>query len=153
MTPTIPDFFTPISNTKPYFKAAFEGFAGCLSGDTIIPVNHAGKGAQYTIKGLYKRFVGIHKNKNGSVYDTSIPTNARSLKGDRIGLNQIVDIYQSGKKVVYLLKASEGYEIKATEEHKFLIQEKDGATRTWKKLCDLQPKDHLIINGDTLDKD
>lgn len=28
MTPTLPDFFTGISNTKPYFKAAFEGFAG-----------------------------------------------------------------------------------------------------------------------------
>lgn len=58
-----------------------------------------------------------------------------------IFLNQVKDIFYSGKQDVYRVKTAMGYEIKATLKHRFLT------LGGWKRLEDIVSGDKVYVNG------
>ena len=128
------------------------GLTGCLSKDTVIKINRK-KGSsnpiEFTIEQLYYKFNGQKfprkkgEKRNGQLWDLSIPTKIISYKYDskHIGYNEIIDVVQSGVKKVYLLKTESGKEIKATKDHKFMIDKNNN----FKKLENLTIGDNVFI--------
>lgn len=85
---------------------------GCVSGDTVIPFNRAGKGFRCSIR---RAFLGFHQLRHP--WDLTIPTFVRSFTGERIRLHQIRNIVQSGKKQTYWLNLENDFRLRATYDH------------------------------------
>lgn len=117
---------------------------GCLSGDTMIPVNRAGKGYSIAIQKLHEKWItmmpGGKRGRYGA-YDSSITTYAHSLVGDFLRLNDVLAVVDSGMKTTYLVRTKNGREIRATEEHPFWT------TRGWVCLSDLRYGDLVCVEG------
>jgi hypothetical protein len=88
---------------------------GCLSGETIIRVNRRGKSFKTRLDALYKSF--HRKNRKSEI-------KVRSLCDEIIQLNEVVDVKQSGVKLVYKLSLKDGKSVKVTGDH--LIMTDDG---------------------------
>jgi hypothetical protein len=105
---------------------------GCLTGDTMIAINRAGKGGKIRLDTLVARWNGTGVFK-GVRWDLSITTHAQSMSEDGfMRLNPIVGAYATGEKVVYHLVTASGRSIKATAEHKFWTSE------GWKPLSEVR---------------
>ncbi len=119
----------------------------CVTGDTLVST----KDGLMRINTLYEKY----KEKGFKVItDKRIPTvlpkvvnnsnpvyfNNVNKKGTQ--LQEAVKIYNNGKKDVYKLITKNGYEIKATANHKFLTD------KGWKKLQDLKRENKVLIQSD-----
>lgn len=126
------------------------GEFGCLTGDTLIRISRGEKGHQQRIDWMYKQ---LHKNKE--IYPrwnlkkktyrknprtTMIRTIIRAFDGLRIGKHPIIDVVYSGEKLVYELTLENGYNLKATPEHKIMT------SKGWCKLKDLTDKDYVMCD-------
>ncbi|NRA76909.1 MAG: UvrD-helicase domain-containing protein [Pseudoalteromonas sp.] len=118
-------------------KAVVAG-AGCITGDTEIRFNRAGKGFKTTIKKAFESFNHPNPMKGNSGWAKSIKTYVRSFKSHVIQLHEIEGIVYSGNKRVYELILENGYKLKATKCHKIMTQ--DG----WVRLGDLT-KEHYVM--------
>lgn len=87
---------------------------GCLSGDTLIGVNRAGRSFQLSIRDLVARF-----NGEAGRWANDIETTARCAMEGAIRLNPIQRAYASGRKVTFTLTTTTGRTIRATADHKF----------------------------------
>lgn len=115
------------------------GKEGCLSGDTKISINRAGKGFSCTIKHLAEMFNG--GSSGGRVWDKNIPTMIRACLDDKtIKLIKIKDCWNSGVKNVFEIKTKNN-SIFATEEHKFQT------TRGWIKAGKLNLGDKIFVES------
>lgn len=127
------------------------GPAGCLSADTIIKVNRGKRNSsrKYTIEELYNKFHGKIWNDDNciknhiSIWDSNIVSNTMSYdySNQMLITNKIVDVVQSGFKDTFILKTDKGNFIRATKDHRFLIDK----SNNFKKLEDLKVGDSVFI--------
>ena len=114
------------------------GPTGCITGDAMIGINRAGKGAQVKLSHVVKMFNG--GVASGKRWDTRIPTKVRARLDDgSIGLVTLRDAYASGVKPVYRLTLATGHEVVATADHRFLTP--DG----WRRLHELTVGDVVFV--------
>ena len=118
----------------------YDGYEGCLSGDTVIRTNRFTLGRKFTIKYIYNQY---HSNPDKMFrmkgWNLQEPTYIRAFDGNKIRLHKILDVVYSGKKEVWLLALEDGKTIKATKDHLFLTQ--DG----WIELQNLNLNNHQIM--------
>ena len=92
---------------------------GCLTGDTTVQINRAGKGFSKDLEWVVKQHLGEIEQENWA-WDMSIPTMIQHHHDDgTVRLTEITDVWRSGKKEVFLLEAGDKA-IKATSDHRFL---------------------------------
>jgi hypothetical protein len=107
--------FTPMAHQskmldKSWNLPAVAWFAkmGCVAGDTELQVLFgAGKGRRVTIEKLYQL------KRTGR-------TRCRTFKGDQFGQHDVVEVLQSGVKMIWTLNLSDGKTLKATGDHPIL---------------------------------
>src|SRR4030042_3430174 len=102
----------------------------CVTGDTKISKDK-------TIKELFYR----SGTPYGKTHNKTL--RLRSCNSElHLVPNKIVKVMYNGKGMVYRVRTSWGYEIKATENHEFMVQ--DGC---FVKLRDLRVGDQVMVNG------
>lgn len=124
---------------------------GCLAGDTLIQVNRGGASRKYPIRDLVHRFNGgtFRKGRNHGVeskWDPNIPTMIQRCSiapkyGFAGRLVPLVRAVVSGVKPTYTLRTTTGRVIRATRDHRFLL---DGGAMI--PLSDLRPGDELVVD-------
>jgi len=115
------------------------GNAGCLSGDTVIEVNRAGKSYKLLLADLYYRQNG--GVAGGKTFDPRIVTKVRSEQNGIVALNALDCVVYSGEKKTYTLKTADGHSIRATSDHRFLT------LAGWKRLNELNPGDLVVCDA------
>jgi hypothetical protein len=71
-----------------YPVGILEALTGCLTGDTIVRLNRAGKGFSCTLKKLYEGFNNCKEIKSRP-WNLSIPTKIRSFNHDENQINWV----------------------------------------------------------------
>lgn len=100
----------------------------CLAGDTKVRTYRGWR----TLEQLYKLEPGPRTHLKARCMDEDTK---------ELFLNQVKDIFYSGKQDVYRVKTAMGYEIKATLKHRFLT------LGGWKRLEDIVSGDKVYVNG------
>lgn len=108
---------------------------GCLTGDTEIAVNRAGRGFKIRLDDLFDRWEGTRY-----AWDRSTPTMIQRGDGGVIRLGQVDEVWDSGVKPVWRV-STPARSIKATAEHPFLTPE------GWKKLGELEVGGEVFVNA------
>ena len=117
------------------------GPPGCLSADTVVEINRAGKSFKIRLDDLYFRFHG-GTPRNGKPWSKHIPTMIRSYQSDgTIRLSLLEDVLDSGGKLTYEVTLESGRKIRATAKHPFLTH------AGWKKAAELCLNDEVIVDG------
>ena len=121
------------------------GSKGCLTGDTIVRYKTGKKYKKNsTLERLYHNFNQITQNKQGKHLRKDLVGATYYLQSidehDRIIMNQITDVIDSGKKQIFELTTTSGFKIKATADHKFSTE------NGFKPLSELQIKDNIYVN-------
>lgn len=119
---------TAIAATKAQAHISVRALAGCLSGDTVININRAGKGSAIRLDRLVHQFnnVDVWKTRSNGIksrirkWDLEIPTQvACAIAGD-IRLATLKEAWFSGIKKTYILITDSGRRIIATDCHPFM---------------------------------
>lgn len=115
--------------------------AGCLSGDTEVVVNRAGKAVRMKMRDLVRKFNG--EADRGRVWDGSIPTYVQSFDEHEgvIVKNQVTAAVYSGIKRTFTVALDNGQSIRATADHRFLTPV------GWKKLSELAVGDYALVES------
>lgn len=116
------------------------GPPGCMSGETIVEVNRAGKSYKTRLDDLVHSFNGGFTR--GHAWSPEIPTTIRARMDDgTIGLAPLVAAVSSGEKTVYRVTTSSGRSVKATAKHPFLT------ATGWKPLRKLAVGQHVYLDA------
>lgn len=108
---------------------------GCLSGDSLIGLNRAGRGYARSIRSAFEA-------QTDRRTDRTIPTRIRSMVDNHVRLNSISGIVYSGPKNTSELLLENGYKLRATPDH--LILTENGftlladLTGSHKVLCEVE---------------
>ncbi len=103
------------------------GYAGCLSGDTVVAYNRGSRVnvREITLKDLYLKFNGYAGSGRGAAQrwaDLTLPTYLHSMFPDgRVGRNRIVAVFESGVKPVLSVRFSDGSTLRLTADHPVAI--------------------------------
>lgn len=116
------------------------GPSGCLSGDTILHINRAGKGGKVRISHLAARSQRTFSGRGGQ-WDYSIPTRIARAEDDVIRLGDLSSAWYSGDQETFTLRTAGGRSIRATANHPFLTP--DGFVA----LGDLQSGMTVMVNA------
>lgn len=114
---------------------------GCVSGDTELQLNRAGKGFRVSIAEAYSAFHRLAP-RGGKFWREDIPTMIRSKVGDRVGLQLVENIVYSGVKETFTLRLVDGKELRLTGDHEVLTP--DGFVR----LAHLRAGDAVLVDGE-----
>jgi len=99
------------------------GYAGCLSGDTIVNYNRGSRlnYRKITLKDLYLKFNGFSGSGRGAAcrwVDLTMPTYLLSLwPNGLVSGNRVVAVFESGLKPTLRLDFSNGEHLVLTEDH------------------------------------
>ena len=116
---------------------------GCLTGDTEISLNRAGRGFRMRLDWVVQKFNGEKPpGRSGRAWGPTIPTRVQCFRDGYILLNRLVGAVATGEKEVFCLRTTCGKEIKATADHRFMTAE-----RGWQKLSALEVGDSLVVRG------
>ncbi|MBT7161439.1 MAG: hypothetical protein HN904_01600, partial [Victivallales bacterium] len=112
---------------------------GCLTGDSEIIINRAGKATRVRLDHLVHKFNG--GGSGGQKWNLDIPTRTGALwkTGNALLLNEIVAAVACGPKEVWCVKTAHGESLKASADHVFIL-----ANGKEKKLSELQVGDVLL---------
>ena len=121
-------------------QGIYKAPAGCVSGNTKIRLNRAGKGFETTIEHAYKKFHGIG-GTSGPSWDRGITTYCRALVDGIFRQHRVEDIVASGVKPTILITLESSKQIRCTRDHGVLSE--DG----WKKAGSLQVGENVTVNG------
>ena len=129
-----------LSRYEPLKHVLILGQPGCLAGDTVIPINRAGKGFSIKLEDLVHAFNG--GTRGGRTWDKNIPTMVQRDNDDgTIRLAKIVNAWESGEKQTYTVTTSTGRSVRATDEHPFKTEE------GWFRLDELKVGDLVFVNA------
>lgn len=110
---------------------------GCLSGDTELVVNRAGKSFRTTIREVARIASGVNV-KGGRKLDPRIETRTQAVDANgRRRLDTIEAAFSTGVKTTFVLTTESGRTIRATADH--LFQTPTG----WRKLSQLSVGDEV----------
>jgi hypothetical protein len=100
-----------------YHYQIFAAEMGCVDGDAAVQINRAGRGFKISLAELCRKF---HCGKDGGrAWDRSIPTFIRSLCGDTLRLNRIVNVLDKSRQPVVQVRLTNGASIRVTPDHEF----------------------------------
>jgi hypothetical protein len=122
------------------------GNPGCLSGDTVIDISRGNRKAtrKYTLAEAYIKFNHICDKKRGisfKYWQKGYATRIRSYNNEGfIEQTEIKNIIESGIKKVFKVTTEDGKTIKATKDHKFMIEGNE-----YKSLSELSVGDKILI--------
>lgn len=135
----------PFAHQSDFFKATGdvklgEGIiaahgTGCLSGDTEVKVNRAGNTFTISMRELHSKFNGISGR-----WSADIQTTAQCHIDGSVRLNQVVAVYETGRKETFEVEAH-GHTLRATADHRF---ETPGG---FKPLLELSVGDLVLVRG------
>jgi len=108
----------------------------CVSGDTVLNLNRAGKGFRMSIKEAFSR---AHSRHDRYSWDIGIPTYVRAHQGDRIGLQPLRNIVYKGQRKTYRIKLADGKELRITRDHEVLT------TQGFLSIKDGLSPGHLVV--------
>lgn len=103
------------------------GYAGCLSGDTVLGYNRGARAntRPITLKDLYLKFNGFAGSGRGVAQrwvDLTLPTYLESMWPDgTVALNRVIGVLESGVKKVIRVEFSDGSFLVLTEDHPVAI--------------------------------
>lgn len=117
------------------------GPAGCLSGDTIIHINRAGKGDKMRLDRLVACENGTAHYRGSRRWNAAIKTRIARADGPVIKLADLAAAWPSGEKMTFTLLTTAGRSVRATAEHPFLTP--DG----WLPLGQLRPGMRVQVNA------
>lgn len=107
---------------------------GCLTGDSEIVVNRAGKAFRTTLADL------VHKFNGGGGWNSRIPTRIQSVDANGMRrLDEVVRAFPTGRKEVFKVTLEDGKSIKASSDHRFLTE------TGWKRLHELSVGDEVMV--------
>lgn len=106
---------------------------GCISGDEKVRVSRKSKSYETTLRDLHAKFHSMPDKDSWKV---------RSLKGDRFGLNVLLDSLYKGEQQTLRFTLADGKTFRCTPDHR--IARPDG---TWTEAGDLVLGDALVTNG------
>jgi superfamily II DNA or RNA helicase len=95
---------------------------GCVSGESVIGVNRAGKGYSRPI-------AAVHDSATDPRRRADVDTYVRSHIGDRIGLHRAEQVLNSGVKETMTLDLENGRSLRATYDHEILTE--NGFVALW----------------------
>jgi superfamily II DNA or RNA helicase len=128
---------------KRYEQVLLRSPTGCISGDSMIGINRAGKGSQMRLDHVVAMFNG--GTASGKTWDLSIPTKVRARLSDgTIGLVTLRDAYPSGVKPVFEVKTADGHQLRATKDHRFLT------ASGWKRLEQIDVGDTVFVENNRM---
>lgn len=108
----------------------------CLTGDTLLLNNQEQEGIKFqyiSIKELYDVYKTIKHPKY----------KIRSVVDDlNIGYNEVIDVIYNGKQEIFKITTENGYEIKATSNHRFMNEKYQ-----WQQLKNFSKGDFIAVNG------
>jgi exodeoxyribonuclease V len=106
----------------------FGGYAGCLSGDTMLAYNRGARAntRPITLRDLYLKFNGQAvpgvRGASARFIDLTLPTYLESMWPDgTVALNRVVGVLQSGVKKVLRVTFDDGASLTLTEDHPVAI--------------------------------
>ncbi|HEY3691279.1 MAG TPA: SNF2-related protein [Pseudonocardiaceae bacterium] len=114
---------------------------GCLSGDTELILNRAGRGFRMKIRDVVRKFNGGPERNHRHTWDLSIPTMVQREVDGAMRSGRVVGAWSSGVKTTYTVTTSTGRTIRATDEHPFLTD------RGWLRLDELCMGDKVHVRG------
>lgn len=106
---------------------------GCISGDEKVRVSRKSKSYETTLRELHTKFHALPDKDSWKV---------RSLKGDRFGMNVLLDSLYKGEQPTLRFTLADGKTFRCTPDHR--IARPDG---TWTEAGDLVLGDALVTNG------
>ena len=106
---------------------------GCIAGDETVRVSRKGKSYETTLRELFKKFTSMPDSDSWK---------ARSLMGDRFGMNKLLDVLYKGEKPTIRITLADGKSFRCTPDHR--IARPDGS---WTEAGDLRVGDDLVTNG------
>lgn len=109
---------------------------GCISGDETVRVSRKSKSYETTLRELHAKFHTMPDKDSWKV---------RSLKGDRFGMNVLLDSLYKGEQPTLRFTLADGKTFRCTPDHK--IARPDG---TWTEAGDLVLGDALVTNGQVM---
>lgn len=149
-----------LSGKRPDIRIlSIQGFAGCLSGETPIRVarrKNSHTTRLYTLKELYHKLNGLPANRkkyekrSGRKWNHSITSRTLSYKADKgyLASNLIHKVVFTGIKQTYTVTLANGKQIRATEDHRFLISDEPGTDiQCFKTLRELKLGDYVLCKS------
>lgn len=109
---------------------------GCISGDETVRVSRKGKSYETTLRELHAKFHSLPDKDSWKV---------RSLKGDRFGMNTLIDSLYKGEQETLRFTLADGKTFRCTPDHR--IARPDGS---WTEAGDLALGDALVTNGNVM---
>ena len=109
---------------------------GCISGDEKVRVSRKSKSYETTLRELHTKFHSLPDKDSWKV---------RSLKGDRFGMNVLLDSLYKGEQPTLRFTLADGKTFRCTPDHR--IARPDG---TWTEAGDLVLGDALVTNGQVM---
>jgi thymidylate synthase ThyX len=118
-------------------------FYNCLAGETEIPHFHVANKAPWTIAELYQRLHSSDKH----MYVRKMHIRSVDAEGNLVA-NRIKDVIATGQQPVFKVKTALGYQLRATQEHRFMRLDK-----SWARLRELSVGETILVNGARVYKD
>lgn len=112
---------------------------GCLSGDTVVLVNRAGKTFRISLRDLEYRFNG--GVVGGHTWREDIPTRIQRNVDGVVRLADVVRVASAGVQETFTLVTEDGRSVRATADHPF------ETTSGLKPLEELTPGDEILVNS------
>ncbi len=106
---------------------------GCIAGDELVRVSRKGKSYETNLRNLFAKFTTLPDKDSWK---------ARSLMGDRFGMNKLLDVLYKGEQHTLRITLADGKTFRCTPDHR--IARPDG---TWTEAGDLRLGDALVTNG------
>lgn len=129
-----------------YHYQIFAAEMGCVDGDAIVHINRAGRGMKIPLSKLHYKFHG--GVDRGRSWNSTIPTYIRSLCGDTLRLNRVMDVLDKGVKPVVLVTLASGKTLRVTPDHEICVGYDE-----FSPAESLKPGDPVFTNGTHVDKD